>query len=150
MGWEEMAANAERVPIDECIPRRLYKLRSRNLTLGVYDGKQGFIGVRHKIGSNFLFTEYHWDQGPPHGTVLGVVDTGIDLPGHIQLCESPGTVDMETDRWVSFDKPVANGGKGWYFTDTGEPGENIRPQGKRNAELYDWLIDQGGDPAPDK
>jgi len=73
--------------MSECITRRLYKLSSRNLSLGVYDGKEGFIGIRQKFGNGFLFTEFHWDQGPPYGTVDGVEDTGIDLPEHIELKE---------------------------------------------------------------
>ena len=93
-----------RVPMDQCIPRRLYKLRSRNLTFGVYDGSEGFEGIRWKFTSSFLATEYHWDQGPPWGTVSGVEDTGVDLPDHIQL----GT-----------------------------------------QELYDWLMENGGDPTLD-
>lgn len=135
--------------MDECIPRRLYKIRSRNLIMGVFDGKEGFVGIRQKFGSKFLFTEFHWDQGPPFGTVFGVEDTGIDLPEHIQLCESPGTVDRETGRWVAFDKSIAEGGRGWYFTDTGESSEDIQPVGKSNIELFDWLVEQGGDPSTD-
>jgi len=141
--------DSPRIPIDECVPRRLYRITCRNLTLGVYDGKEGFIGIRVKFGSKFLFTEYHWDQGPPFGTVYRVEDTGIDLPDHIHLCESPGTIDQDTGRWVAFDKPVAEGGRGWYFTDTGEASKDIRPMGKSNDELYDWLLEQGGDPELD-
>lgn len=136
-----------RVPIDACIQGRLYKINCRNLSLGVYDGNQGFIGIRQKFNSKFLFTEYHWDQGPPHGTVFGVVDTGIDLPEHIALTESPGTIDKSTGRWVKFDKPVDDGGKGWYFADTGEASKDIHPVGKSNTELFDWLMEQSNKPS---
>lgn len=78
---------AQRVPISECIARRLYKVGSRNLTWGVYNGKEGFIGIREKFRSKYLFTEFHWDQGPPYGTVHTVIDTGIDLPENIELLE---------------------------------------------------------------
>ena len=132
--------------IADCIPRRLYKLRCRNLTLGVYDGKEGFIGIRIKFSSRYLFTEYHWDQGPPIGTVHTAIDEGIDLPPHITLCESLGTIDRETGRWVQFDKPIADGGRGWVFSDTDEPSEDIIPVGKANTDLFDWLIEQGGAP----
>lgn len=146
-GWDERAAKADRIPIDECVPRRLYKIRSRNLTMGVYDGNEGFVGIREKFKHQYLFTEFHWDQGPPHGTVYLVEDTGIDLPEHIQLTESPGTIDETTGRWVKFDRPISDGGRGWYFTDTGEASEDIRPVGKKNEDLFNWLVEQGGEPA---
>jgi len=57
----------------------------RNLSYGVYDGKEGFIGIREKFGHEFLFTEYHFDQGPPFGTVHTIIDTGIDVPEGIEL-----------------------------------------------------------------
>jgi hypothetical protein len=47
----------------------LYLLDSRNLAIGVYTAEQkGFIGIRVKFSSNFLFVEHHWDCGPPCGT----------------------------------------------------------------------------------
>lgn len=137
--------DSPRVPLDECVPRRLYKLRSRNLSFGVFDGKDGFIGIRQKFNSKFLFTEYHWEQGHPHGTVFGVVDLGVDLPDDVELCESPGTVDQETGRWVQFDRPKVDGGRGWYFSDTGEASDDIRPVGKSNEALFDWLMENGQD-----
>ena len=145
--YRDRKEDAHRVPLPECIPRRLYKLKCRNLIMGVFDGDQGFIGIRQKWASKFLDTEYHWDQGPPYGTVYGVEDTGIDMPADVQLCSSPGTIDQVTERWVAFDKPVNEGGKGWYFTDTGEPSPDIRPCGKKNEALFDWLTAQGGDPS---
>jgi hypothetical protein len=36
----------------------VYEVRSRNLIAGVYDGEQGFIGIREKFGDEYLFTEY--------------------------------------------------------------------------------------------
>ena len=74
----------EYVPLVECVARGIYRLSSRNLTVGVYDGDEGFIGVREKFGSRYLFTEFHWDQGAPFGTVhplelLGMLDESIEL-----------------------------------------------------------------------
>ena len=87
-----------KIPIAECTPGRVYQIQSRNLTFGVYDGNEGFIGIREKFGHRYLFTEYHWDQGPPYGTVSGQKDLGIDLPADISPKESLGTVDKETRR----------------------------------------------------
>jgi len=47
----------------------LYLINSRNLSHGVYDEKvKGFIGIRTKYKYVYLFTEFHWDTGPPYGT----------------------------------------------------------------------------------
>lgn len=55
---------------DECENRVLYRLNSRNLTIGVFNKLTGgFIGLRRKFSSIFAFEEYHWDNGPPYGTV---------------------------------------------------------------------------------
>lgn len=72
--------HGQRVPMDQCIKGRLYRIGCRNLSLGVYDGNEGFVGIRHKFNSRFLDTEYHFDQGPPYGTVHTVMDTKIDVP----------------------------------------------------------------------
>lgn len=79
LGWLRM------INLSECKKRRVYKLHSRNLSFGVFDGKTGFIGIRTKFGSRFLDTEYHWDTGPPFGTACPEEDTGIDIPEEIIL-----------------------------------------------------------------
>ena len=56
--------------LNQLQPGMAYKLHSRNLAIGVYDGNEGFIGIREKFGPRYLFTEYHWDQGPPFGTAI--------------------------------------------------------------------------------
>jgi len=75
----------QRVPMVDCIKGRLYHIGCRNMDYGVYDGKEGFIGIREKFGHEFLFTEYHFDQGAPFGTVHTVIDTEIDIPEGIEL-----------------------------------------------------------------
>lgn len=61
------------IPVGECKPGWLYQLNSRNLDYGVYDESQkGFIGIRVKFGAKYLFTEYHWDTGPPFGTAMPI------------------------------------------------------------------------------
>lgn len=39
--------------LDEMIPRGVYRLRGRNLDIGVWDG-ENWIGVREKFGDEFL------------------------------------------------------------------------------------------------
>jgi len=58
------------VPLDDCRHGGLYRLSSRNLAFGVFvEATQGFVGIREKFGNRYLFTEFHWDTGAPHGTV---------------------------------------------------------------------------------
>lgn len=57
------------IPMSECVERGVYRIYSRNLLVGVYDGKGGFIGIRQKFGHRYLFTEYHWEHDPHFGTV---------------------------------------------------------------------------------
>lgn len=58
------------IPIEECIHGGLYRFYARNFFLGIYnEKKKGFIGVREKFNSKYLFIEYHWDIGMPYGTV---------------------------------------------------------------------------------
>jgi hypothetical protein len=58
------------IPLSDCKHGWLYKVRSRNLTLGIFrEDKKGFVGIREKFGEEYLFVEFHWDTGPPFGTV---------------------------------------------------------------------------------
>ena len=52
-----------------------YKCDARNFEVGLWDGR-GFIYKRTKFGVKYLDIEFHYDDGPPHGTVkpLEVVD----------------------------------------------------------------------------
>lgn len=126
------------IPLTECEARVVYKVVSRNLTYAVYNGKNGFIGIREKWGSKYLFTEYHWDQGAPYGTVCPQERVEF-LPDDIQLRERMPTVDQRSNREVEFDAPVVDGGLGWYFIDTGEPSTEIIPVSSTYKPLYDYL-----------
>lgn len=60
----------EYIPLSDCKHGWLYKIKSRNLIMGVFrEDKKGFVGIREKFDQQFLFVEYHWDTGPPFGTV---------------------------------------------------------------------------------
>jgi len=130
------------ISLSECKKRRVYKLHSRNLSFGVFDGDTGFIGIRTKFGSRFMDTEYHWDTGPPFGTAHPDEDTGIDVPEEIILhvYDNEGNpADKITGRNVAFDKPITEGGKGWFFKDTGESSMNIFPIVFNNKRLFEFL-----------
>lgn len=127
------------IPMGECVKGHLYKIQSRNLSVGVYDGDSGFIGIRTKFYDKYLFTEYHFDTGPPHGTVCGVTDTGFSVPEDVHVYESEATTDRDTLRRVAFNKPISDGGNGWYFVDTGEPSETIVAIRRENKDLMSFL-----------
>ena len=44
-----------------------YECDARNFTEGKWNG-EGFVYQRTKFGTTFIDLEYHWDDGPPHGT----------------------------------------------------------------------------------
>lgn len=121
--------------LEECQVGTIYRLHSRNLELGVFDRKNCFIGIRQKFDSTFLDHELHWDNG---GTAMPLEKIG-EVPAEISLQISLGSVDYKSGRNVDFDKPVADGGRGWYFIDTGESSIDIMPCSVSNKELFDYL-----------
>jgi hypothetical protein len=127
------------IPLQDCEDRFAYKIYSRNLIFGVFNVKNsGFIGIREKFGEEYLFTEYHYDTGSPFGTVTPK-EKLIKAPDDIELREILCTQDKITGREVLFDKPISEGGKGWYFEDTGESTQNIVPVSVSNKKLFDWI-----------
>lgn len=76
------------IPIEELVHRRVYELRSRNLSVGVWNEPvKGFIGVRLKFGEEYLFTEYYADGVSPVGTARPVADLEVDIPEGVELAE---------------------------------------------------------------
>ena len=61
----------------------LYRLRSRNLPYGVYNGRHSFIGIREKFGELYLSTEY------AGATAVALEDLG-PLPDGYELRERLG------------------------------------------------------------
>lgn len=122
----------KRIPLSECIKGRVYEIESRNLSYGVFNGKDGFIGIREKFGYHYLFCEYHHEQGPPFGTVSPFRDTGIDVPADIPLVDHGPTLNQDNGREMVNDNSIENpnpsmkGQKGWWrYVDTGEPAPSV-------------------------
>lgn len=130
-----------KIPKENLIKGHLYRLHSRNLMSGVFDGERGFVGIREKFGDPYLFTEYYTD-GEVFATATPVEDLG-PIPDGIEVLEYvEGTFDQHTDRLVCFDEPIADGGRGWYYVDTNEPSQAIRPCVKMYKPLFDYLIEK--------
>jgi hypothetical protein len=127
------------ISLNECKNGFLYQIKSRNLSFGIFTIKnKGFVGIREKFGREYLFTEYHYETGPPFGTVTPIKEFE-SVPEEISLEEIIKTIDNKTNRIVAFDKPVSEGGKGWYYVDTGKSSSEIFPVGISNNELFAWL-----------
>jgi hypothetical protein len=130
--------------MNECVNRMVYRISSRNLGVGVYRAESiGFIGIREKFGDHYLFEEYHWEGGPPYGTVRPLEPIGL-LPDGIELQLRLPSEDMRTGRIVEFDRtPVGEEpypAKGWYFVDTHEYSRDIRPMSCMYRPLFDYLV----------
>lgn len=111
---------ADRIPLDQCKHGGLYKISSRNLDLGVFDAEaRGFIGIREKFGYLYLFTEYHWDIGPPFGTVHPIE--------FLEDCPVLVEEQVETIADAEYFKTCVSSAK---------PGDKVRVE---NKELFDWL-----------
>jgi hypothetical protein len=81
------------------IDRRIYRLSSRNLIIGAWNAEEnGFIGIREKWGSEYLFTEYEADFDPHVGTARAIDDMGIDVPPEIRMHEHAPR-EIEIDSW---------------------------------------------------
>ena len=68
---------------------KIYRLRSRNLIVGAYDGRGGFIGIREKFGQRYLFTEFDSSvEGWGGATVTAIEEELGQVPSDVELAES--------------------------------------------------------------
>ncbi len=152
-------AREDFVPMSKCKKGFLYRIHSRNLSFGVYDGEGGFVGIRVKFGQSYLFTEFHWDRGAPYGTVKPLEEV-CPLPSDIPCTERQvheyGNSDYAVDPDTKIERPVLRRdlktgeyqhGKRSGFVDEWA-GTCIRlpdtlyPYLKSNALLFGWLKDK--------
>lgn len=56
------------IPKDQLVVGAKYECLARNFTEGTWNG-EAFDYMRYKWGDTFPDTEFHWDDGPPYGTV---------------------------------------------------------------------------------
>ena len=146
------------IPLIDCRKGHVYRLNSRNLSFGVFDGQKGFIGIREKFGNRFLFTEDHWDCGAPFGTVHPLEEIG-KLPDTIPATERdyhcPESADWATDpitgqprpsirRNLRPGEPQHGQRQGfvdeWKDTKERLP-DKVYPYLRGNSQLFKWLDD---------
>lgn len=128
------------IALPDCRAGHAYRVRSRNLGLAVFDGTGGFIGIRTKFGSRFLFTEFHRDTGAPYGTVSPLRDLG-PLPSNIEARATLGTIDRRSRRPVRFERTSARTDGRWVYVDedSARDPRGIEPRTINNAALFNWL-----------
>lgn len=56
------------IPKAELEIGEIYQCFGRNFQYGIWDG-EAFEYLRTKFNFKFFDKEYHWDDGPPYGTV---------------------------------------------------------------------------------
>ena len=107
------------IKLEDCKDEYLYRIEARNGYYGIYKkDDKGFIIRRNKFGSIFTFLEYHWDTGPPYGTVHPTKEiekspfswNENDIPQnkiikYIEKFELP-TIEEENKKWEEYQKKI--------------------------------------------
>ena len=131
-----MTYNGSYLPLSECIDRRLYRIHSRNLTVGVFRADvMGFVGIRTKFGNEYLFTEFHWDTGEPFGTVKPIEDTGESVPDGMKTEDDLGTICSKCGKPAMHDKTSMK----WGHADTSPRCDGSGGRSIPNDALFAWL-----------
>lgn len=144
------------IKLGSCKKGFLYKVSSRNLDKAVFDGENGFIGIREKLGSKYLFKEYHKDTDKNFGTVLPQeelkkVPKGIPITSQLEH-EDGKLWGQRGDTWVPIisrqlrESEAPHGSRPGFvdlWADTGErTGDNEYPRIRGNEKLMQWLEKQ--------
>lgn len=147
---------------EQCVERKLYRIHSRNLRFGVYDAHhKGFIGIRTKFKLRFAFMEYHWENGPPYGTVKPEEELPEELPADIDLCVSyPWSECGDCGgkmKYIEWEPGAAgNGYPGRWRHLESDTCTSINAMAVENVRLFKWLeameekYAQGGDDGTDQ
>ena len=135
------------IPLKDCKHGWTYQLSSRNLIIGVFNERtKGFVGLRDKFRSLFLFTELHRDVGAPHGTATPVSELEQCPVGDLR--ESFDVICFDCKGMVHWLENEAKYGKGkgdWQHVGEPPPGckKIVTGSGRwgapKNTELFDYL-----------
>jgi hypothetical protein len=108
---------------------RVYRLESRNLECGVWNGKDGFIGIRTKFGGQFLDMEIHWGLSKTFGTARALEALGA-IPESISLDINLGAECGNCHKPVTYVKRHAEqkGASGEWLHGDGSPNCSVSVQ----------------------
>lgn len=111
---------------------RVYRLQSRNLDSGVWNGKDGFVGIRTKFGQRFLDIEIHWGLSKTFGTAQALESLGT-IPESISLNINLGIECGNCHTPVKYIKPHAEQkqSSGEWLHDDGSPNCSLPVQNDR-------------------
>ena len=134
-----MPSSKIKIKLKKCEDRRLYRIYSRNLRFGTFRKETGgFIGIREKWGDLYLFEEYHWDNGPPFGTV-NPQEALVMLPSKIANSEyaEPETICQTCGKGLDWHAKKHSTGD-WVHL---EASACLKPLALTNPNkaLFDWL-----------
>lgn len=136
--------------MDRLVKGRLYKFKARNFSYGVWNGVDGFIGIREKFYDHYLFTEYHAATGAPCGTVHAIEaiedadGVAPEVPDDIELSENFDSRCRQCEQPTEFrpDAPGTNYPGKQYHKDPALD-EDHSPHGQTymptNWPLFAWL-----------
>jgi hypothetical protein len=119
----------------------VYRLQSRNLACGVWNAKDGFIGIRTKFGGRFLDMEIHWDLSETIGTAQALEALGT-IPESISLDISLGTECGNCHKPVNYVERHTEhqGASGDWLHDDGSPNCCIFVENDRTCKVTPVMI----------
>lgn len=122
--------------------RYVYKIKSRNLVVGVYNANlKGFVGIRNKFNSRYLFTEYHYEN-TACGTALPIEELG-SIPDHIPLEETLGVSCLNCNKTLQFIVQDVITHRGFWEHINAPSCGDARPCSIENKALFDALNQYG-------
>jgi hypothetical protein len=138
---------------EDCKDRVLYRIASRNLRFGVFNkAENGFNGIREKFGRLYIFQEYHYDNGPPFGTVLPLIELTEVLPPEIEnvsnlagswcsVCNEPVEYVKEPHEKTYSDGETIRFPGRWKHVNpnSSEHDTDYHAYSKSNDALFKWL-----------
>jgi len=119
----------------------VYRLQSRNLACGVWNAKDGFIGIRTKFGGRFLDMEIHWDSSETIGTAQALEALGT-IPESMSLDISLGTECGNCHKPVKYVERHTEhkGASGDWLHDDGSPNCCIFVANDRTCKVTPVII----------
>jgi hypothetical protein len=120
---------------------RVYRLQSRNLECGVWNGKDAFIGIRTKFGLRFLDMEIHWGLSKTFGTAQALESLGT-ISESISLDSSLGTECGNCHKLVNYVKRHTEhqGASGDWLHDDGSPNCGISVENDKTCKVSPVMI----------